>query len=132
MIGGVRVVHDIDDLANDLVAISKRVRPEMRVCVNEAAREGNKIAKASAKRTAGAHGKHYHKAFGVEAHRGLGLFGNSISAEYGPNANMRQGGMSFERGSRNQPPHNDLAKSAPIALDKLELKVGLRVNGWFW
>lgn len=129
---GVRVVHGVDDLANDLLAISRRVRPEMRVAVNEAAREGNRLAKASAKRTAGEHGKHYHKAFSAEAHRGLGLFGNTISAEYGPDASKPQGDMSFERGSRNQPPHNDLAKSADVAASKLELKVDLRVSGWFW
>lgn len=128
----VRVVHDIDDLANDLVSISRRVRPDMRECVSESIDEGNKLAKANAKRTAGTHGKHYHKAFGAEMHRGYGLFGNTISGEYGPDANKPQGGMSFERGSRNQPPHNDLAKSADIAGEKLALKVNLRVDSWFW
>jgi hypothetical protein len=129
---GVRVVHDIDDLANDLVSIAKRVRPDMRECVSESITEGNKLAKANAKRTAGAHGKHYHRAFSASMHRGYGLFGNTISGEYGPDSSKPQGGMSFERGSRNQPPHNDLAKSADIAGEKLALKVNLRVDGWFW
>jgi hypothetical protein len=129
---GVRVVHDIDDLANDLVSIARHVRPDMRECVSESIDEGNKLAKASAKRTAGAHGKHYHRAFSASMHRGYGLFGNTISGEYGPDSSKPQGGMSFERGSRNQPPHNDLAKSADIAGEKLALKVNLRVDGWFW
>lgn len=128
----VRVVHDIGDLANDMVAISKRVRPEMREVVRDCITEGNRVAKANAKRTAGVHGKHYHRAFSASMHRGLGLFGNAISGEYGPDASKPQGGMSFERGSRNQPPHNDLAKSADLIGARLELKVGLRVNGWFW
>jgi hypothetical protein len=40
--------------------------------------------------------------------------------------------MSFEGGSRNQPPHNDLAKSADIMGPKLELKVNLLPDRWFW
>lgn len=129
---GVRIVHDLDDLADDILAIRARVRPEMREAVRESIVEGNRLAKANAKRTAGTHGKHYHRAFTPSMHTGLGLFGNTISGEYGPEANRKQGGMSFERGSRNQPPHNDLAKSADIAGDRLALKVNLRVDRWFW
>lgn len=130
--GSVRVIHDLDDLANDLEAIRQRVRPEMRDVVRDSIAEGNRIAKANAKRTSGTHGKRYPSAFSASMHRGLGLFGNTISGEYGPDASRPQGGMSFERGSRNQPPHNDLAKSADIIGDKFELKVNLRVDGWFW
>lgn len=128
----IRVTHGIDDLVKDMTAITARVRPEMRQVVRECVDEGTKIARANARRSAGAHGKHYHRAITGQMHRGLGLFGSTISGEYGPDVNRRQGGMSFERGSRNQPPHNDLARSADIIGAKFELKVGLRVNAWFW
>ena len=129
---GIRVTHSLGDLADDLDDIRQRVRPEMRDVVRDCINEGNRIAKANAKRTAGEHGKLYPRAFSASMHSGLGLFGNTISGEYGPDANRPQGGMSFERGSRNQPPHNDLAKSADLIGDKFELKVNLRVDGWFW
>ena len=128
----INVRHDIDDLANDLTAIAKRVRPDMRAVVRDGIRVGADLAKANARRTAGGHGKHYPKAITSEMHSGLGLFGNSISGEYGPDASRPQGGMSFEFGSRNQPPHLDLARSADIVGPSFERSVDEQVSEWFW
>lgn len=128
----VHVSNTLDDLSSDLLKIARGVRPEMAVVVRDSVREGAKIARANAKRTAGTHGKHYPRSITAEMRRDLGLFGNTIVGEYGPDANKMQGGMSFERGSRNQPPHNDLAKSADVIGSEFELKVNLRVSRWFW
>lgn len=56
--------------------------------------------KANATQTAGAHGKWYPDA--IKATR-TGALESSIE----PDASMRQGAMSFEYGSRRQPPHLD-------------------------
>lgn len=126
------VHHDIGDLADDLASIARRVKPDMRGVVKDGIRVGRDLARANAKRTAGAHGKHYPKAITDEMGGGLGLFGNTISGEYGPDSALPQGGMSFEHGSRNQPPHNDLAKSADIVGPSFLRSVDDQVREWFW
>lgn len=121
----VSVSHTLDDLIADLDAIPGRVRRGVVKAGNESAREGNRIAKASAKESAGAHGKHYHKAFRAERVE-------TFAWEYGPVVGPPQGGMSFEWGSRNQPPHRDLNKSADIVGPKFADRVGDAVDGAFW
>lgn len=120
-----RVIHGIDDLANDMRGITANAPRELRGVVREGITAGAKVARANAQRSAGAHGKHYPKSITSEMHAGL-------SGEYGPDAAMPQGGMSFEFGSRNQPPHLDLAKSADLIGPKFEQKVDQKVGGWFW
>ena len=123
---GVRIVHDIDDLANDMVAIARRVRPEMAQVVAHVAADGLRIAQASARRQSGTHGKHNPKAFSAQRL-------SPLSWEYGPDVNKKQGGMAFEDGPGPQArPHNNLRKSADIVGPALEEEVGRRVDGWFW
>lgn len=129
---GIRVVSGVGDLARDMKAIAVRVKPDMRAVVRDGIRVGREIAKANAKRTAGAHGKHYPKSITAEMHNSLGLFGNTISGEYGPDSSKPQGGMSFEHGSRNQPPHLDLAKSADRVGPSFVRSVDDQVGEWFW
>src|SRR4051794_2734654 len=93
--------------------------------LNDEARLGNELAKGFARKSAGAHGKHYPNAFSVER---TGL----LQYEYGPDSAMPQGGMSFEFGSRNQPPHLDLAKSADIISPRLGEAVLNDVDDLFW
>lgn len=127
------VVHQhLDVLAGDLDKIAKRVHPDMRGVVKDGIRVGRDLARANAKRTAGRHGKHYPRSITAEMTGGLGLFGNTISGEYGPDPALKQGGMSFERGSRNQPPHNDLAKSADVIGPSFLRSVDDQVREWFW
>jgi hypothetical protein len=57
----------------------------------------------NATQTAGQHGKHYPKSIQSKLLPSL----SAIVAEVAPDESMPQGGMSFEYGSRNQPPHLD-------------------------
>jgi hypothetical protein len=60
-------------------------------------------------------------------------FGSTvIQGEYGPDIAHPQGGMSFEGGSRNQPPHNDLAKSADLIGPAFQGEVHRLPDKWFW
>lgn len=128
----IRVHHTLDDLEDDLKTIARRARRDMVGVVRDGIRAGNTEAAALAKTSAGAHGKHYHRAFSAEMHRGFGLFGNVISGEYGPDVNKPQGGMSFEGGSRNQKPHRDLAKSADLIAPIFAREVAQLPDRWFW
>lgn len=104
---GVRVVHSLDDLERDLRTIATEFKPRMSREVAAVAREGNRAGARLARRSAGSHGKHYHRAFSTERI-------TPLRWEWGPDSAMPQGGMSFERGSRNQPPHHDIAQAADI------------------
>lgn len=126
----VHVIGSLSDLAADCAGIVRRVPGDLTKTVREGAKVGNVVARDLARRSAGAHGKHYPKAFSSEV-TVLGLFG-MYAAEYGPDIAKPQGGMSFERGSRNQPPHNDLAKSADLMGPALAKEVHDLTGEWFW
>lgn len=128
----VRVHHDIGDLANDCVAVARRVKPDMRGVVRDGIRAGNELAKGFAKQSAGKHGKHYYKAFRAEMTTSLFGAAGDISGEYGPVRGMRQGDMSFEWGSRNQRPHLDLNRSADIIGGSFAQEVSAKSREWFW
>lgn len=98
------VYHHIGALAADFAELPPRAARDMAELVRDNARAGARKAQAIAKGSAGSHGKHYPKSIDAESL-------TPLMWEYGPDAGMRQGGMSFEEGSRNQPPHNDIAKS---------------------
>lgn len=129
----IRVIQGLDDLADDMLGIAKTARKDMVGVVREGIRTGNAVAKDNAKRTAGKHGKHYHRAFSAEMH-GIVEFGGvaGISGEYGPDSAKPQGGMSFENGSVNQPPHRDLAKSADLIGPSFAQEVSRLPDRWFW
>jgi hypothetical protein len=120
----VRVFHGIDDLRSDLAGIPVELAKRAPKVVKKNATQGNRIAKGFAKTSAGAHGKHYSNRFSVDM---LSPF----SAEYGPKGRP-QGEMSFEHGSRNQPPHLDLNKSADIQGPKFADDISDMVDGLFW
>lgn len=129
----VRVIHGIDDLASDMAAIPPRAAKDMRGIVRDGVRIGNVVAKDNAKRSAGEHGKHYHKAFSWEMRPTFAGFGAIIfSGEYGPDISKPQGEMSFEGGSRNQKPHLDLARSADVIGPAMAREVDDAVERWFW
>lgn len=121
----IRVTHSIDDVADDLRSIAVQTKPTISTTVRNEARLGNELARGFAKKSAGKHGKHYPNAFSVE-------MTGATTAEYGPDASKPQGGMSFERGSRNQPPHLDLARSADIVATRLGPAVLRNVGDLFW
>lgn len=107
----VRVTHGIGDLAGDMAGVTRKARPAMVKVTMANARSGARVAAGFAKESAGRHGRHYPKSITAEL---LSVAFGSIVAAYGPDASKKQGGMSFEGGSRNQPAHNDLAKSQDI------------------
>lgn len=112
----VTVRHTVDSLASDLADVPREALVGMAKIVREHADDGRDRAKGFARRSAGAHGKHYPNAITSEA---TGL----LEAEFGPDAARPQGGMSFERGSRNQPPHGDLAQAADIVIETMAADV---------
>lgn len=126
----VRVIGGVGDLASDLKGIVRKVPGDLRKTVRHGAQVGNTVARDLARESSGSHGKHYPRSFSSEMKvHGLGGF---YAAEYGPDEAKPQGGMSFERGSRNQPPHNDLAKSADLMGPALAGEVRRLPAGWFW
>ena len=104
-----QVTGGVGDLARDCRKIATTARRDMIAVVREGVSTGNVLARDNARDTAGSHGVHYPKAFSAEM-KAHGL-GGLIAGEYGPDPSKPQGGMSFERGSRNQPAHNDLANA---------------------
>lgn len=122
----VRVSHaGIADLAADCDHIATGAHSDLRGAVEDGLRVGKGIARANAKRTAGKHGKHYPNS--ITSKMLADLVG-----EYGPDSAYPQGGMSFEYGSRNQPPHLDLARSADVAGPALAEAVRKQIDEWFW
>lgn len=100
-----RIVHSLGELERDMRTITTTFKPRAAAQVRDVSRDGNRTAKRHARRSSGTHGKHYPKAFTEEAI-------TPLQRVWGPDADMPQGDMSFERGSRNQPPHHDIAKAA--------------------
>ena len=121
----IRMSSTIGELAGDCRAIAVRAPRDMRTVVQKNLRAGNTLARANAERTSGNHGKLYPRAFSFE-------MTGATSGEYGPDAGKPQGGMSFEGGSRNQPPHNDVAKSHDVIAPKFDRDVSALPDKWFW
>jgi hypothetical protein len=128
--------HHIGDLARDLEQIAERAPADMEDVVRKNAREGNRIAKGFARESSGRHGKHYPGTFTAEQTA-------RHTAEYGPDADIvvqgrkgafNAGGMApgFEGGSRNQKPHEDLARSADLIGPAFAHDVANLPDRWFW
>ena len=126
----IRVYGGVSDLARDLNKIVRAVPVDMRKTVAEGVRVGNVVARDNARQSSGAHGVHYPKAFSSEMK--VNGLGGLYAGEYGPDSSKPQGGMSFENGSRNQPPHNDLAKSADLMGPALHGEAKRLLDRWFW
>jgi len=80
--------------------------PQMRKVVRDGAGALTVLWRQNARDTAGEHGKHYPRSIGYDLRDG------GLTAVIGPDASKPQGGMSFEYGSRNQPPHLDGNRAA--------------------
>lgn len=131
----VSVHHHLDDLEDDLSSIARQAPRDMIRTVREGVRVGNSVAKDFARDTSGAHAKKYPSAFTAEMHglqstlTGHGLY----SGEYGPRPEG-QGllGPILESGSRNNPAHLNLARSADLMGPALQGEVRRLPDGWFW
>lgn len=125
--------HGLHDLARDLGRAPAAMYRGGRKIVTEGARVGATLARGNAKRTAGRHGKRYPSAITSDrASVFFGFGGGEITAAYGPDSSKPQGGMSFEGGSRNQPPHHDLAKSADVIGPAFVGEVRSMLDDIFW
>lgn len=122
----VRVHHTLHNLDRDLRSIPVTAARETAKLVRDNAKDGNRRAKAFAKVSAGRHGRHYHKAFTAE------VGASPFTWVYGPDSSKKQGGMSFEFGSRNQRPHLDLNRSADIIAPQLADDARKMLDGLFW
>jgi hypothetical protein len=107
----IRLAHfdlsEVRDLADDMAAVGRRVRPESRTPVVEAAGRIKRQWARNAEETGHAYAKWYAKSIGVDGPRWTG---NSWVATVEPDVSLPQGGMStgFEYGSINQTsPHLD-------------------------
>lgn len=101
--------QDIVDLTRDLQRLPGKVNRGVVRATALAARKGAVEARRLARGTARKHGKHYPKSIDFEA-----IAANGLAWEYGPDSSMQQGDMSFEWGSKNQPPHRDLNNAADM------------------
>lgn len=129
----IRVRRTTDDLEADLRHIARTARRDMRGVVREGIVTGANVARDYARESAGRHGKLYPRAITPEMGGTFEGFGTAIiHGEYGPDIAYEQGGMSFEGGSRNQPPHNDLAKSADLIGPSFAGEVRRLPDKWFW
>lgn len=121
----IRVTNHLDDLTRDMAAIPPAAAKRMVGIVRDGANAGAQIARDFARESAGKHGKHYPRSITAETRKGY-------SAVYGPVSGRKQADMSFEWGSRNQPPHLDLNKSADIVGPALPGEVRNMYRDLFW
>lgn len=131
----IRSTHTVGRLASDMERIPEKAVRSFKKTVRQAVVIGNTEARDNARRSSGTHGKHYPKSFTWEMRPHFAMFGASIfSGEYGPEAGRLQGSMAtgFEGGSRNQPPHRDLAKSADLIGPAFANEVASEVGGLYW
>lgn len=129
----IRVTGGVGDLVADLEKIHAEAPVLLRGVIRDGIKTGNSVAKDFARASAGAHGKHYPNAFTAEMSKTFSGFGSNVyQGTYGPDAARPQGDMSFEYGSRNQPPHLDLAKSADLIGPALPGEVRRVLDRLFW
>jgi len=109
-------VSGLDELERDLRAAPLRLQLGARRVVDGSALRIKREWRENARRTAGAHGRHYPDAIDFDA----GWLAGAYEAQIGPRTDLPQGGMGpgFEYGSVNQQPHLDgnraLDREAPV------------------
>lgn len=99
---------------------SKAAFNAVKAAVEDSAVEFRDMWRDLATVSSGKHGKHYPKAIDYKMVPSL----SSILAEIAPDPSKPQGGMSFEDGSRNQPPHPD----SITTMTAMEPKIVKRVD----
>lgn len=102
-----RASFDTRELRSLIVDLDKQPvgkRKKFERVVDDAAGALTQLWRANARDTAGKHGRLYPRTIGYDR--------DGLTAEIGPDIRRPQGGMSFEYGSRNQPPHLDGNRAA--------------------
>ena len=101
-------MSDLDRLAADLGAAADGVHRKAREVVERNATELRDQWRDNVRVTGRRHAVHYLKAVTAEQIPAA----DGIAWEVGPDSSMKQGAMSFEFGSSNQPPHLDGMRAA--------------------
>lgn len=117
---------EVKELARDLGRVPNRVNDGLRDAVDESSDELLKLAKANARESSGAHGPHYPRAFSRD------ILAGGFVAEVGPGGGGRQARMSFEYGSRNQPPHLDLNRATDAIEEPYYRRIDQAVAKALW
>lgn len=98
---------------------SKAAFNAVKAAVEDSAVDVRDLWRDNATQTAGKHGKHYPKSINYKMLPSL----SAITAEIEPTPGMMQAGMSFEYGSRNQPPHLDGQRAKDAAEPRIERRI---------
>lgn len=109
-------VSDLRILSASLGRSQFRLAAAAPAVLAEAGAELQRAWRANATITAGKHGKWYPSSIKSKP-------AGPLAVEVGPTPGMRQGAMSFEFGSRNQPPHLDGQRALDATLPSLRAKV---------
>lgn len=115
----IRVIHDLDDLAEDLRTIATTTKARMVGVVRDNVALGERTAQRFAKQSSGPHGLNYFK-------RITGEMTGDLEGEYGPHAgNMIGGG--WRHGE-----NTDLPRSQDIVGPKFAKDISDMVDDLFW
>lgn len=120
------ITFDAHEVAALAVDIGKVGVQSTKAIVEVLQESGDTLAKAwanNARQTAGVHGKHYPDSIDWAMQ-----VSTDIVVEVGPNPAKRQGGMSFENGSDNQPAHLDGQRAADYEIPEIDRRVNRRVD----
>lgn len=104
---GITVTVNTAEVVRDLGRIDKQAFKATVSVIEQSGIDVRDAWRANATASSGAHGKHYPKSINSRMVPGF----TSIAVDVEPTAGMKQAGMSFEYGSRNQPPHLDGQKA---------------------
>lgn len=101
----------LPQLATALAAAGSGVAAEVEPVVRTQGRELRDTARTMARLSARKHGKLYPSSITDDVF----MMDGAIGVEVGPDISRQQGGMSFELGSANQAPHNDIGLAGALA-----------------
>jgi hypothetical protein len=117
-VSGLFDVGDLPQLAVDLPKLGRSGALVMHKVITDAGDDLRDVWKRNATVTSGRHGKHYPKSITATL-----KVSTDVVVRIAPDPAMKQGGMSFENGSVNQPPHNDGKKAADVVVPKIERRI---------
>lgn len=131
----VTVESTLGDLESDLRKIAAEAPRKFRKVVSDNVRAGNKLAKDIARQTSGTHARLYPGTFTSEMHGSLSSLGGGAlyQGEYGPE-HRGQGELAgiLENGSRNNPGHGNLRKSADLIGPTFADQATEALHSLFW
>lgn len=107
-------------LSRDLSKIGATATASMFGVFKEAGDDLKNAWRENARATSGVHGKHYPDSITADM-----KVSTNIEVEVGPDPRLRQGGMSFEYGSVNQPPHLDGQRAADTVIPLIDRRIDI-------